>query len=693
MLKQMENEGMQDRAEELRKQFKKSLRIQYKGKIGPEAEEYGLLRITGFTPQKQRSIAALNRFLARESVVKGGIPKQKDLVECWKYYSAARKALSSAWGKVPREVWDFLWMVLSWDGAENPNRLHHIYVLAKDMNAAGVVLRDAQQLLAIEAMFVEGWKDEAVEAWKKTVVTLGSKPETFKGYHELGVRMLALQGDTERAQRTADTLLRSAQDPDARILIPIIRALSRNDATADQAWESYRDMRELLGETMNIEDYDEVVASFLETNRMEHALQAFVDMMFSGAIDIRGKTRLPIAVSNQFFIGKWLKRLIGAGDLDGAYKVVLYLQDKGISASSIQLNGLIGAWVRSDSAEGFEKAEELAWNMIRARLDFVRMRERQASAGQSIQFYDPCNPKRTRSPNETQPEFYCVTRATAETFCILAENYCSRGLHSRLEELWGAFQDSAIGPTSFLMNQLIRSYTQEGEARRAVDIYREMTTDGSVQPDAYTFLALFNTLSVNRLAVRDPALTALDIHKSREFFSDMVRAKWTFDSPEAYHLLPRTVLFSMLKAGDYAGMVVAVRAMKELFDFTPPAPLLIELAAGTATLRVKTKRNVDRIMEADKLINGLVRQNQMRLAEEGNDLSNLTPEQKAAEVRNVLENLILHKARARDIPPEELAPLLEQAAREMSVYDIVMEGDGRKSAEHRKIVGHAEWAM
>jgi len=98
-------------------------------------------------------------------------------------------------------------------------------------------------------------------------------------------------------------------------------------------------------------------------------------------------------------------------------------------------------------------------------------------------------------------------------------------------------------------------------------------------------------------------------------------------------------------------------------------------------------------MEADKLINGLVRQNQMRLAEEGNDLSNLTPEQKAAEMRNVLENLILHKARARDIPPEELAPLLEQAAREMSVYDIVMGRDGRKSAEHRKIVGHVEWAM
>ncbi|KAK0656130.1 hypothetical protein B0T16DRAFT_398627 [Cercophora newfieldiana] len=687
MLNKMEKGGMQDRAEILRRQFKTSLKRQYKGKTGPEAEEYGLLRITGFSGSKHRSIAALNSFLARESVVRGGVPKQKDIADCWKAYSAARKSLSTAWGNVPQEVWDFLWVIVSWEKeTENPNRMHHIYVLAKDMKSAGVVLRDSQQLLAIEAMFVEGWKEEAIEAWKKAVVTIGSKPETFTGYYELGIRMLSLHGDVERAQRAAETLLSSTEKSDPRILLPVIQALAAKDSTAEKSWEMYRRMRDLLGDGMKIEDYDDVISLFLEANRMEHALQAFVDMMFSGSVDIRGKTRLPIAVSNQFFVGKWLKRLIGAGDPDGAYKVVVYLQKKGISASPIQLNGLIGAWLRSESAESVEKAEDLAWDMIRARLEQVHMRERESSMDQPTRLYDPYH--RRRPPSAEEPEFYCSARATAETFSILAESYCSRGLHDRLEDLWDAFQHAAIGPTSFLMNQLMRSYSQNGKADKAVELYWDMTANQSVSPDAHTFLALFNTLSVNRLILRDSELARLDVHKGREFFADMVKAKWKFEAPDVFHILPRTILFTMLKAGDYAGMIIAARTMNQLFDFAPPAPLLLELAAGTATLRVKTRRNVALVMEANNLVDNLIRQNRERLAEQGLDVNNLTAAEKAAELLQVLENLILVKAKAHDIRPDDLRPHLDEAAKEMGVYDIL--DDETQIAQHRKIIGHVE---
>ncbi|KAK0633444.1 hypothetical protein B0T14DRAFT_506779 [Immersiella caudata] len=690
MLDRMEKQGMQQKADVLRRQFKTSLKKQYKGKTGPEAEEYGLLRISGFSGSKHRAIASLNSFLARESVVKGGVPKQKDLVDCWKGYSAARKSLSSAWQNVSREVWDFLWMIVSWEkGVENPNRMRHVYVLAKDMKAAGLMLSDSQQLLAIEAMFVEGWKEEAIEAWKKAVVTIGSKPETFTDYYELGVRMLSLNGDVERAQRAAETLLGSAEKVDARILILIIKALAVKQATNEKAWETYRRMRDLLGESMMLEDYDEVISLFLGANCMEYALQAFVDMMFSGTVDIRGRTRLPIAISNQFFIGKWLKRLIGAGDLNGAYKVVVYLQEKGVSASPIQLNGLIGAWIRTETAENLEKAEDLAWNMIRSRLNYVHMRGRGSSMDQPTRLYDPYPHSRPSSGEE--PEFNCSAKATAETFSIMAENYSSRGLHDALEQLWGAFQHAAIGPTSFLMNQLIRSYSQDGKADKAIEIYRDMTTNQNISPDAYTFLALFNTLSVNRLIIRDPELSARDVRRGREFFADMVHANWKFESPETFHLLPRTILFSMLKAQDYAGMLIAARAMNQLFDFTPPGPLLIELAAGTATLRVQTKRNIALIMEANSLVDNLTRQHRTRLAEQGVDIDNLAKSQKSEELHHVLENLILVKAKAQDVRRDKLMPHLDMAAKEMGVYDIL--GDAEQVAKHRKIIGHLEDAL
>ncbi|KAK1757672.1 hypothetical protein QBC47DRAFT_376674 [Echria macrotheca] len=685
MLQAMKDEGMGDKAEELQKRLKKTLREQYKGKTGPSAEVYGLLRIPGFGGPKQRSVAQLNAFFMRDSVVQGGIPKQKDLVECWKYYSAARKTLSSAWGNVPQEVWDFLWMVLSWEGGvDNPNKMHHIYVLAKDMDAAGVALRESQQLLAIEAMFIEGFQEQAIEAWKKGVVTLGSKRETFKGYWELGVRMCAHHGDIERALRAADTLLSSSEEFEPRILMPIIRALSMKEDTGEQAWETYQEMRTLLGDTMKLEDYDEVVSIFLTTNRMEFALQAFVDMMFSGALDIRGKTKLPIAVSNQFFVGKWLKRLIGAGDLDGAHKVIVYLQEKGITTSPIQLNGLLGAWIRSDVAENVEKAERLAWDMINSRLSYVDARARQASLDKLVRFYDPV--RRTTE----EGAFNCGTRATAETFSLLAESYCTRGLHDRLEHLWKAYQQSGIGATSFFLNQLMRSYTQNGQADEAVKLYREIIQERRIHPDAHTFIAIFNTLSVNRLVTRDSELAERDIALGRKFFADMVRASWTFDGPDTVLQLSRIILFSMMKAKDFVGMIVAIRAMDALFGFAPPEPLLIELASGTETLRVRTKRNVARILEANRTIDGLMKRYAEQLAAQRGgvvvDVGSMTEEQRGDQRRDVLENLVLIKARALDINREKLGMLVEEAARDMGVYDIVVRRDPGAIARCRKIL-------
>ncbi|KAK3693825.1 hypothetical protein B0T22DRAFT_52670 [Podospora appendiculata] len=684
MLKRMEQEGNQDKADELRKQFKKTLREKYKGKTGPEAEEYGLLRIPGFSGMRQRAVANLNRFLARESVVKGGVPKPKDLVECWKFYSAARATLATNWSNVPREAWDFLWMILSFEGAENPNRMRHIYILAKDMRAAGLTLRDSQQLLAIEAMFIEGWKEEAIDAWKKAVVTLGSKPDIFRGYWELGIRMCCLHGDTDRALRAADTLLNSpAQDADPRILIPIIRALATKETAYEQAWDSYQRLRELLGGDMKIEDYDEIIAAFLSSNRVEYGLQSFVDMMFSGAVDIRGRTKLPTQVGNHFFIGKWLKRLIGAGDLDGAYKVVVYLQSRGVVASPIQLNGLIGAWLRSETAENLEKAEKLAWDMIRSRLSYVRLRQREAAMESSIHLYDPGNRITPGAQGDDAAEFVCATRASAETFSLMAENYSVRGLHDRLQELWGVLEAAEIGTTSFIMNQLMRSFTQNAQAQEAVDFYQTMTQERGISPDAHTFLALFNTLSVNRLLQRDTGLAVIDAINGRKHFSDMVHADWSFDSMETFAILPRTVLFSMLKAKDFTGMIIAARAMKELFDFTPPEALLIELAAGTATLRVKTKRNMERIMEGSKTIEALIRRHRREVGHEGGAL---TPEQKAAELGAVLEQLVLIKAGAQDADPREVRPLLEATARDMGVYDIVIARDPVLISRRKKLV-------
>ncbi|EGS23271.1 uncharacterized protein CTHT_0009380 [Thermochaetoides thermophila DSM 1495] len=694
MLQQLKNQEDPQKADELYQHFKKILAVRYKGKIGPEGEEYGLLRIPGFTGAHQRTVRRLNTFFTRDTLVLGGIPKSKDIADCWKFYSSARKALSTAWENVPYEVWNFLWTLLSYEGngVDNPNRMQHIYILSKDMKAAGVPFRDSQKLLAIEAMFIEGWEEEAIETWKKSVATLGSNPETFKQFYELGIRMLSLRGDTDRAQRAADTLLQSPHSPDPRILIPLIRALmAKSPPESDNAWNRYRQMRALLGEKMTIEDYDEIIAMFLAGDCMEYALQAFVDMMFSGAIDIRGKTRLPIFVGNHFFIGKWLKRLIGAGDLDGAYKVVVYAQSRGITTPAVQLNGLIGAWMRSETAENLQKAEALAWKMIQARLAYVHARKHGVEPEYDKPLPSPAESAISREGD--QPEYICRTRASAETFCLLAESYCSRKLHGRLLELFAVLKEAEIGTTSFLMNQLIRSYSQNNDNEQAIGLYNSMTKEQGIRPDGHTFLTLFNCLSVNRLIQRDPVLARRDISLARSFFKDMVEADWTFDSAELFAQLPRTILFSMLKARDYSGFIVAARAMKEIFGFHPPDALLLELLTGIGAFQARTMRNATRVVQGKKVLDAMIRQHRMELIRQGHKGDELSEEEELEEKEAILEKIVVHKAKQYCLDLNDIKAGMDEAAHEMGVYDIVMLKDPtviEKRLKLQKIRGEEE---
>jgi hypothetical protein len=165
----------------------------------------------------------------------------------------------------------------------------------------------------------------------------------------------------------------------------------------------------------------------------------------------------------------------------------------------------------------------------------------------------------------------------------------------------------------------------------------------------------------------------------------MVVAEWTFDSPEIFAQLPRTILFSLLKAKDFRGMIVAARAMKELFGFHPPEALLIELATGAGSLQVKTKRNMERLVGGRRTIETLMKQHRMELIKAGHPGVEMTEEEKIDELHAVLEKLVLLKAGAQNASREEVQPLLDEAAREMGVYDIVMGKDADQIARHRKL--------
>ncbi|OTA64544.1 hypothetical protein K449DRAFT_392619 [Hypoxylon sp. EC38] len=615
-----------------------------------------LLPEEDWPPQDRIHIVQLNnmiRTIGRKH--RGGVPNQKRINSLWKYYSAARIALSKKWESVHADIWDLLWQILAADHANNPNRMSHIHTLAKDMQKAGITLRDDQQLLVVEATFISGSREEAITAHKKLVTTLGATPETFSEFWQLGLRMYCLIGDIARAERVVNTLLESPYEKDPRFLLPFIRMCAENPATVEKGFELYQRLRSALDTSITIEDYDQVISYFLASNQTEFAFYIFVEMMTSKTVDLRGAHKVPASASSPFFYGKWLKRLIGAGDLQGAYNVLLHMKSKGVMPQAIVVNGLIGAWLRSGAADNIQKAEEVAWAMINARMQFLGIRKDMQDLAAFV---------RLRQYGEGWP------RANLETFSLLAENYKDRGVHKKMEELWTAFRQAEIAPNSFMLNQLLFSYLQDGLGKHVASLSRDLTNQFQVEPDSWTFLVLWQALSVNRLVQMPPGQLLEEISRTRSLFADMVRSAHIFAASGIDVQLARYILHSFRKLGDEFGLLLAYRALRQIFKFTPPDIIVLELHVGSMDLeRTGKGKGGLRLMHAGKQIEDYMKRRHQELIASGQLPADddMPDDVKQKELGNFLEALL----QSRITEDEMTEELLTQAAREMGLHGEV----------------------
>lgn len=580
----------------------------------------------------------------------------KTIQSVWKAYNLARQTLAKGWSHVPHDVWELLWKTLSIEGDTNPNRFSYLSLLARDMSEAKVALNPEQQLITIEALFVEGFESKAIENWKRCMASMGDTgSNTFVDYWELGTRMFCQSGDLVQAERAVNKLLEQNGDP--HILLPFIRACATqsSEQAQEKAWESYRRLRELLGADMGLEEYDEVISFFLTTNQTERALFAFVDMMTSGAYDLHARNGLPPQIGNKFFFGKWLKRLIGAGDLDGAYSVFEFMRTKGIEAAPVQINGLIGAWHRAGGADDLKKADDLAWDMIRARIDFVHTRQRFAALKAPFQMVDT-RPKRVAKT--------AMPKATLETFSLLAENYRLRGQQQLMNELWDAFREAEISPDAFMMNQLIETYSQFGNIREARALYASLVHERGVRPDSHTYMALWKMLGANRLSLVAEENVAAETAGTRETFAEMVRHVEHIRGEALDGQLARKVLHTFRRLKDQAGLVVALRALKVVFNYTPPEVLALEMVMGSTNLAWDTASARQKLRVTKRRVDAFVEQRRP-----GVTLDDMTNQERGDMMLEYLEHVFTPQA-------ADAGRNIADAAREMGVYEALFDANG-----------------
>lgn len=625
-------------------------------------------------------IAHLNKWIAKtiEAIDEKKLTSQHT-ARTWSYFGLLIPVLVKPGVIVPSQIWQALWTIFSWEGTANPPRMARVNGLAKVMVRAGVPMTDEQQLLAIEAAFVDGDPTGALNAWKRLVSAFDGKGTTTMAYWELGVRMWSEHGDVQRAERASKALLDRASPStpaDSRVLLHLIQVYCKWPETADKGFQLYRRMRELaqkMEKPMEIEDYDMVISVFLTAGHTDYAMFAFTDMMFAGAVDLYGKAKLPNGLKNQFFFGKWLKRLIGAGDLDGAHNVLVFMQKNGVMAASVQVNGLIGAWLRSGTVDNRQKAEKLARSMIDSRRKFVDLRQRNLLTEWPVRLTDERVAARSHKGEDL--DYAMVPRATTETFVLLAENYRERGLFGRLEELFVAWKECEMPSDALMMNELMMAAVAQHRGDKAREFYELMVHEHGIVPNADTFTVLFASLPVNQLrgaAARTKDVTIESRKLARSIFRDMVSLTWVFQDAEwrakkglLSEAQAKLMLHSFRKAEDFPGVMAALEGLRDVMGFAITRNVLLEMVAEHEGIDRPSPRTTRVVVHTTVRLQKMIEDMQRRSAA----ADGTAPE--AVKDPNLLYRILLeyYHTKIQQLAPENglAGRLLDEAREELGV--------------------------
>lgn len=678
---------------------------------------------SGLPREGQAYISRLNEALEKAMDHTG-----KHRKELWRWYSLSRKTLATRYGQVPAATWNLLWEEFSVESLDNPDRMAHIRTLAADMEAANMPLKAEQNLLFVEALFVDNHQAQALARWESARPSLTLVPSTSASYWALGVRMLAGAKQPAKSQEAADMLLNNlSASSEARALIPLIRAWTEFDdkAAIQIAWAIYVRFKFWMGDKMEMDDYDKVSAIFLDAGHADLALAVFRDMMLTGdpqskqydSITLHQRltgiktqnlksfvlapsettwrssehlSLLPAKFRNKYFFGSWIKKLVGESEIDYAAAVIELMSTKSIRPSATFLNGIIGAWFRSGTKENIEKGETMAWKMIAARLEFVRQR----SASQSFKFEGLIRAEMTEGKDAfDRPSSYKVAaQATLETFTVLIEHYAAHQQNNRVQELLTTLRSSQIKPTTPFVNSLLELGTAIHNRPWVWSIYERFCREEGVVATQYTFAVLWKNMKdhvdpvVNRNRAGFPS--------PRILFSEMAKSStWEMSSTGtggevlARDLYDQIVLCFGL-SDDQVGTAVALRAMQRSFGVMPNeatvrsvvlqlAKVAVTNVKGYRTRRLNLNKDTQRrINDIGVVMKGLKEARVKELEERGVDVEGMTGEEQSEESLKLLISLLRYTVERRMLADQNLRAqagvggvdyLARQTAQEMGV--------------------------
>ena len=584
-----------------------------------------------------------------------------------KAYARCKATLPPFLHLIPEKAWTVLWETHRPISTDDPKWARRLVTLSKDMLSVGRNLDFYQLTLYLEGLQVDGRHDEAIYLWQQLEGDIGEDQRANVEYELLGVRIFASNGDPERAEKIALEFLRPERSEDSRVLIPILNLWAqRGDAIGlKHAWALYLRFKAQVGDSMTIEDYDNIIMGLLGAEKADLALAVFKDMMltkeqiaqqslalYAKAASLIGKSQsdaitpadlnkiswtglipLPAMYQNKFFYAKLLKRLLGMGRIDFAVSVVQLMYERGIRPDAKHLNGIVGACLRVGTRTAREKGEKVAWTMIYRRLDFVKRRKNR----------DPSSTL-TMSGTSDTPSVEDVTviplpssiipKGTIETFALLLQYYAERARYDKVEEMQKCLAMAEITPNCYFINNLLYADLRKGQPLSAWERYERMFQER--RPDLETFARLWDC---EKAHLNRPLRKAKDtfpeprvlLSHMMTWHSELRASEYVMVQEDFRREIYYQIIDCFARSSDLEGIIVALYSLKERFGMYPDkATVQIVTTSVGHMASGQDKRAVGRVRPGDRqrrlraarirqIFAGMTKQRTIYLAEAGMD--------------------------------------------------------------------------
>ena len=538
-----------------------------------------------------------------------GAPSVEKSAALWKTYQRCRRHIPNFLGLVPSRAWKILWE----SQTEVMNSASNVKLLAEDMLSQSLPLSSDQILTYIRSLSSIGEVSAAIEHWNNNRSVLGPDVEIAPQFFSLGVQLYSDNDDPVTAQKLAFECLDHGTFADASILVPVIAAWARAKTMSDhslKAWTCYLRFKAELGTSIRAQDYETISSALLSQNLPDMALAVFKDMLLDridarsqhgslssfrtlvgqvqkmqsaaiterdvSKISLAALTVLPRFLQNKYFFASWIKNLIGRGEIEAAAQVVELMYERGVRPDAKHLNGIVGAWFRNGRKESVQKAEQMAWAMINARIDFVHSR-RQQQQQEKIH-----GEHRNR---KLHPLFIrrTVPSATIETFSILLLHYTRGRNESASAQLMDKMtREALIPPNSFIYNHWMYAALRSHNIARVWSHYQDMKAN-RVRADLETFACLWDTAKLQWDRSKSAHFSLFP--SARALFKEMVQ--WTVasnkhfavsksdpasthhDPPDFSHDLYDQIIRVFCLSNDLRGVLCALHGLEHFYKQDP----------------------------------------------------------------------------------------------------------------------------